>query len=130
MIEIDDVFDAMIAACGSSASIRLQELQLQVQVFGGRLDHEVGSAQHGLVRRAWMRLIAASLSSALSFSFFTSRSRLPVMVRVRAHGGFGDIHHHHLEPDRRAGLRDAVAHGSGADDADFFDLAHVILADG
>jgi hypothetical protein len=33
------------------------------------------------------------------------------------HGGLGDVHHHHVDARHGAGLRDAVAHGAGADDA-------------
>ena len=76
-----------------------------------------------------MRFSAASLSAAVIFSFFTSRSRLPVIVaspRSTAASATSTITT--SMPDHRAGLRDAVAHGSGADDADFPDLAHGVFA--
>jgi hypothetical protein len=36
----------------------------------------------------------------------------------------GDVDHHDVESSDGARLRDAVAHGSGADDADFRECAH------
>mgnify|MGYP003694060429 CR=1 FL=1 len=66
-----------------------------------------------------MRFRAASLSAAVIFPFSAAgRGCLRSIANALRDRGVGDVHHHHVEAGDGARLRDAVAHRSGADDAD------------
>ena len=96
----------------------LDDLDLEIVVFGGRLDHQL--------RRLEVCVAGAAVDQchgrvALGCSQLVL---LHQTLQARDDGGqalvdglLGDIHHHHLDARNRASLRNAVAHGARANNA-------------
>ena len=130
VMEIDDVFVARITPGRASASTCSQDLDLELLVLGGGLDDEVAALQRVVARRA-LRCASARHPCPPPRSCPSSAADRgsPAIGREPArHRGVGDVHHHDIEAGDGARLRDAVAHRSGADDADRLDCAHGVLA--
>ncbi|MDH6591710.1 hypothetical protein M2165_001599 [Variovorax sp. TBS-050B] len=100
----------------------LQDLELERMVLGRGLDHELRALQVLVVRRALDQrerrgLLLGRELFLLDQPVEAARDRGEALVHRR----LGDVDHHHLDARHGAGLRDAVAHRSGADDADSLD---------
>ena len=124
VIGIEEVLEASTAP-GAIGAQRREELALELQALGRRLDDEPGVGQR-LERRPRRRRSPGS------------RSRRPLArQRSRPVGDLGQaalarlghgVVQQRARARRRGELRDAGAHGPGADDAD--DLGHLAHAAG
>jgi hypothetical protein len=78
-MEIDEVLVAMITS-GPEAVELLEDLELELVVLGGGLDHQLGRLQVVVAGRGLDAGQRASLSASVIFSFLIRRSRLPATV--------------------------------------------------
>jgi hypothetical protein len=129
VMEIDEVLLAMMVSGADHGLDFAQELQLQALVLGGGLDHDVGILQVGHLRR---RPDACHRGGLLLGRHLLL---LDQPVEAARNGGDAllhrrvvDVQHHRIDAHHRTCLRDAVAHGSGADDADGLDRHDCLLA--
>jgi hypothetical protein len=107
---------------------RVEDLALHRLVLGRRLDHDVAVAEGFVGERrpdAIERRLAVGAGDGalrdLAGHVAADRGE-PLLDLV-----LGDVVEAHLEPGERADMGDAVAHLSGADDADGLDLGSCAL---
>ena len=123
MIEIEEVLVPTMASGLSAGTERGEDLALDVFLLGRGLDDEIAVAEIVDASLAGaMRSSAAWRSSSLMRWRLTWRARLPLMVAKPAVDALGrDVVEHDVEAGERADMGDAVAHLTGADDADLAD---------
>jgi hypothetical protein len=97
-------------------------LSLRSEVLGRRLDHDIHVAKISHARRRLdqghrRRLLLGRHLFLLDQAVKAARNRRHALLHRRV----VDVQHHRRDAHHRAGLRDAIAHGAGADDAYFFD---------
>jgi acyl-CoA synthetase (AMP-forming)/AMP-acid ligase II len=124
VIEIDEVFVAMLpsrsaSAASTMASIWRRMRSLSFQVLGGRLDHQVAAGQRVLAGHA----LDAGQHRGLGLGRQLVLADQPLQavadgLQAALHRRVVDVDHRDLQSAHGADLRDAVAHGAGADDAD------------
>ena len=73
--------------------------ELEREILGRRLDHEVAAGEVVVRRRGVRRASAASRSAAASFSFLTRRSRLPPTAATPRSRRVRDVEHHDGTPE-------------------------------
>ena len=126
VIEIDDVFDARIASGIASASTCLQDPQLELEVFGRRLDDQVRAARASR-NRSMPRTRASAAVARVGGDLVLLLQPLEAAADrgdAAVDGRLRDVDHDDIDARNGACLRDAVAHRSGADDADALDRLH------
>ncbi len=116
-------------ACAGEPVDLLQDAQLEVEVFGGGLHDELHRRELRVIRRSGdagergLAGVARDLFLLLQpLEARIDRGEAAVDGRLR------DIDHDDVDAGRSARLRDAVAHGSGADDADALDVHRDLLS--
>jgi len=122
VIEIELVLVATMTSGASCASSWPRILIFSASVLGGGLDDELGGVQRGVVGRR------GDAGEGGGFLLGGELVLLDQAVEAAGdggqalvHGGVADVDHHDVDAGLRADLRDAVAHGAGADDADGLD---------
>ncbi len=96
----------------------LQDLDLQLLVLGRGLDDEIAGGELRPVRgRGDTRQRGVAIGHGHLVLLDQTIQAAAHRGKTLGDGGVGDVDHHHAQSGRGAYLGDAVAHGSGPDDA-------------